>query len=64
MELRRVAEAGGDEHLAALRMPAPESCGAKLQIGPGVNPEFGWDLRHAFDHKIRRRRRGGGEVCP
>ena len=66
MQLRYIAEPGGDQHRAVIRVPAHEAGGAELHIGPRGIDHALRDRRNAIGNQRGRlggNRRGRGVLC-
>ena len=62
VQLRRVAEPGGDDHLASRRVPVPEVGGSKLPVAARHVGDARRDRRHPVHHEILGPRRGGASL--
>ena len=62
VQLRRVAEPGGDDHLASRRVPVPEVGGSKLPVAARYVSDARRDRRHPVHHEILGPRRGGASL--
>src|SRR5207302_1311177 len=62
VQLGRVAEPGGDDHLASRRVPVPEVGGSKLPVAARHVGDARRDRRHPVHHEILGPRRGGASL--